>query len=44
MKEVGLTLKAIKCEFHTHKMEYFSYIIVLEGISIDPEKVRAVEE
>jgi hypothetical protein len=44
MKKVRLTLKATKCEFHTHKMEYLGYIITLEGISMDPEKVRAVEE
>jgi hypothetical protein len=44
MKKVRLTLKATKCEFHMHKMEYLGYIITPEGISMDPEKVRAVEE
>jgi hypothetical protein len=44
VKKVGLTLKATKCEFHTHKMEYLGYIIAPEGISMDPKKVRVVEE
>jgi hypothetical protein len=44
IKEVGLTLKASKCEFHTYKTEYLGYIITPTGISMDPEKVKAVEE
>jgi hypothetical protein len=31
MKEVGLTLKASKCEFHTYRTEYLGYIIVTLG-------------
>jgi hypothetical protein len=41
---VGLTLKASKCKFHTYKTEYLGYIIAPTGISMDPEKVKAVEE
>jgi hypothetical protein len=44
MKEVGLTLKASKCEFHMYKTEYLGYIIAPTGISMDPEKVKAIEE
>jgi hypothetical protein len=44
VEEVGLTLKASKCEFHTDRTEYLSYIIAPMGISMDPEKVKAVEE
>jgi hypothetical protein len=44
MKEVGLTLKASKCEFHRYRTEYLGYIITPTGISMDPEKVKAVEE
>jgi hypothetical protein len=44
MKEVGLTLKASKCEFHTYRTEYLGYIITPTGISMDPEKVKAIEE
>jgi hypothetical protein len=44
MKEVGLTLKASKCEFHTYKTEYLGYIITPTGISMDLENVKAIEE
>jgi hypothetical protein len=44
VEEVGLTLKASKCEFHTNKTEYLGYIISPTGIEMDPEKVRAVAE
>jgi hypothetical protein len=44
IRQVGLSLKPTKCEFHTHKTEYLGYIIVPEGISMDPEKVKAVKE
>jgi hypothetical protein len=44
MKEVGLTLKASKCEFHMYKTEYLGYIITPTSISMNPEKVKAVKE
>jgi hypothetical protein len=44
VEEVGLMLKASKCEFHTDRMEYLGYIISPTGISMDPEKVKAVVE
>jgi hypothetical protein len=44
VEEVGRTLKASKCEFHTNKTEYLGYIISPAGIEMDPEKVRAVAE
>jgi hypothetical protein len=44
VEEVGLTLKASKCEFHTDRTEYLGYIIAPTGVSMDPEKVKAVEE
>jgi hypothetical protein len=44
IKELGLTLKASKCEFHIYRTEYLGYIIAPTGISIDPEKVNAIEE
>jgi hypothetical protein len=44
MKEVGLTLKTSKCEFHMYRTGYLGYIIAPTGISIDPEKVKAIEE
>jgi hypothetical protein len=44
MKEVGLTLKASKYEFHMYKTEYLGYIITPTGISMDLEKVKAIKE
>jgi hypothetical protein len=44
VEEVGLKLKASKCEFHTNRTEYLGYIISPSGIQIDLEKVRAVVE
>jgi hypothetical protein len=44
VEEVGLMLKASKYEFHTDRMEYLGYIISPMGMSMDPEKVRAVAE
>jgi hypothetical protein len=44
VEEVGLKLKASKCEFHTDRMEYLGYIILPSGIQMDLEKVRAVAE
>jgi hypothetical protein len=44
VEDVGLMLKASKCEFHTDRMEYLGYIISPMGISMDPEKVKAVVE
>jgi hypothetical protein len=39
VEEVGLTLKASKCKFHTNKTEYLRYIISPVGIKMDLEKV-----
>jgi hypothetical protein len=39
VEEVGLTLKALKYEFHTNKIEYLRYIISPMGIEMDLEKV-----
>jgi hypothetical protein len=44
LKEVGLTLKPSKCEFHTDRMEYLGYIISPMGIQIDPDKIKTVKD
>jgi hypothetical protein len=44
VEEVGLMLKASKCEFHADRMEYLGYIISPTGISMDPEKVKGAAE
>jgi hypothetical protein len=44
IEEVGLMLKASKCEFHIDRIEYLAYIISPMGMSMDLEKVRAMVE
>jgi hypothetical protein len=44
VKEVGLTLKPSKCEFHTDKMEYLGYIISATGIQMDSENIKTVKD
>jgi hypothetical protein len=44
LRDVGLTLKLSKCEFHTKKIEYLGYIISPIGLQMDPEKIKTVKE
>jgi hypothetical protein len=42
--KVGLHLKPEKCEFHQQEVKYLGLIISMEGIKMDPEKIRAVQD
>jgi hypothetical protein len=44
LRDVGLTLKPSKCEFHTKNTEYLGYIISPTGLQMDPEKIKTVKE
>jgi len=44
VKEMGLTLKASKCEFHTKEIEYLGYVISPQGLRMDEEKIRTIKE
>ena len=45
LQEGGLTLDITKCEFEVKWTKYLGYIIDVErGISMDPDKVKAIEE
>ena len=44
MSKVGLHLKLEKCEFHKTKVKYLGLIILVDGVKMDPKKVRAVVE
>jgi hypothetical protein len=44
LRKHRLALKPEKCEFHVKKVEFLGYIVSTEGISMNPEKVRAVLE
>jgi hypothetical protein len=42
--ETGLTLKALKYEFHTTETEYLGYVISPKGLRMDDEKIRTIRE
>jgi hypothetical protein len=42
--KVGLHLKPKKCEFHQQDMKYLGLIIRMEGIKMDPEKIRTLQD
>src|ERR1700687_3897026 len=43
LKEAGLYLIAEKCGFHKEEVKYLRLIVRVNGIKMDPEKVKAVE-
>ena len=44
LRESGLKLKAKKCHLFKESVLYLGHIVSAQGISTDPEKVRAVKE
>lgn len=44
LHESGLTINAQKCEFSKSKITFFGHVFSSEGISPDPEKVKALRE
>jgi hypothetical protein len=42
--KLGLHLKPEKCEFHRQEVKYLGLITSPEGIKMDPEKIRAVQD
>ena len=44
IKESGLKLKKEKCEIKKDKLTYFEHVLSAEGVSEDPEKVKAITE
>jgi hypothetical protein len=42
--KAGLYLKPPKCQFHQQEIKYLGLIIITEGIKMDPEKIRAVQD
>lgn len=42
--EAGLFVKPEKCEFHSTSTTFLGFVISREGISMDPKKVKAVQE
>ena len=44
LHESGLTINAKECEFNKEKISFFGHVFSKEGISPDPEKVKAIQE
>ncbi|RYP44155.1 hypothetical protein DL768_009354 [Monosporascus sp. mg162] len=44
LRQWGLYANPDKCVFHTKKVTFLGFVISPEGISMDPEKVRAIQE
>jgi hypothetical protein len=42
--KAGLYLKPKKCEFHQQEVKYFGLIISTEGLKMDPEKIRTMQD
>jgi hypothetical protein len=42
--KAGLHLKPEKCEFHQQEVKYLGLIISTEGIKMDTEKIRAIQD
>ena len=39
-----LFAKFSKCDFFKDKIQYLGHVVTKEGISVDPEKIRAIED
>jgi hypothetical protein len=44
LRKAKLYLKLPKCEWHTQRTEYLGYIVSPEGISVDPDRVKTIQE
>ena len=42
LREIGVSLKPTKCEFHKEETEYLGFIINREGVRADPTKTEAI--
>jgi hypothetical protein len=44
LRKHKLYAKFDKCDFYQKKIQYLGHVISLEGIAVDPEKIRAIME
>ena len=44
LREARLFVKISKCEFHTKETEYLGYIVTPDGVKVDKERVRTIQE
>ena len=44
LSQAGLLLKPEKCEFHRRSVEFLGFVVSTKGISMSPEKIKAIAE
>ena len=44
LQQAGLKLNPKKCEFNKPEVEFLRYVIGIEGIKIDPEKIKVIQQ
>ena len=44
LREHQLFAKFSKCDFFKDKIQYLGHVVTKEGISVDPEKIKAIED
>ena len=44
LEALGMTVKPKKCQFACGEIKYLGHLLTLEGIKVNPEKVRAISE
>ena len=44
LREHQLFAKFSKCDFFKDKIQYLGHVVTKEGISINPEKIKAIED
>ena len=44
LREHKLYAKFSKCEFFQDKIQYLGHVITKEGISVDPDKIKAIND
>ena len=44
LREHQLLAKFSKCDFFKDEIQYLGHVVTKEGISVDPEKIRAIED
>ena len=44
LENLGMTVKPKKCQFACGEIKYLGHLVTLDGIKVNPEKVRAITE
>ena len=44
IRDHQLFAKFSKCDFFKDKIQYLGHVVTKEGISVDPEKIKAIED